>query len=378
MTQAGTITNQFALLPGVWVGHAQDEAAATGCTVIVVPGGATAGVDVRGGAPGTRETDLLSPLNTVERVHAVLLTGGSAFGLDAAAGVMRFLEAQGVGFDTQVAKVPIVVGAVLFDLGIGSAAVRPDADMGYQACVAAGIGAPAQVATGAEMAAQDAGAPSAPAEVATTVRQSALAATSARQSAPCATGSVGAGTGATVGKLAGPIRATKSGIGFARERWGDLEVQALIAVNAVGEVVDEAGNVLAGVRGRDAGTYLRAHDLLRAGAEAAALNGPRDRDASGGLSTNTTIGCLWTNAQMTKAQAAKVAQMSHDGLARSIQPIHTPHDGDTMFALSVGDVTVDMTVVGALAAIVTAAAVRDAVRSATDLAGVPSAATWQG
>ncbi|WDL97860.1 P1 family peptidase [Alicyclobacillus sp. ALC3] len=338
LTQADRTTNQFALLPGIRVGHAQDEAAATGCTVIVVPGGATAGVDVRGGAPGTRETDLLSPLNTVECVHAVLLTGGSAFGLDAAAGVMRYLEAQGVGFDTQVAKVPIVVGAVLFDLAVGSAAVRPDAEMGYQACLAAGLGAPDEVATG----------------------------------------SVGAGTGATVGKLAGLGSATKSGIGFARERWGDLEVQALIAVNAVGEVVEEAGNVLAGVRGSTAGTYVRAHDLLRAGAEATASDRDRDHDSSGGLSTNTTIGCLWTNARLTKAQAAKVAQMSHDGLARSIQPIHTPHDGDTMFALSVGDVPADMTVVGALAAIVTAAAVRDAVRSATDLAGLPSAASWRG
>lgn len=346
------------LLPGVWVGHAEDERAATGCTVIVLPDGAVAGVDVRGGAPGTRETDLLSPLNTVERVHAVLLTGGSAFGLDAATGVMAYLEEQGVGFDTQVAKVPIVVGAVLFDLALGFATVRPDADMGRRACMAAGVG----------------GKP--------------VAATSV------ATGSVGAGTGATVGKLAGPGQATKSGIGFAWERWGDIEVQALVAVNAVGEVVDEAGEVLAGVRGAEQGTYVRAHDVLQRAAEmrqrreladtaepargdGTQSSGGDETVPTGGISTNTTIGCLWTNAKLTKAQAAKVAQMSHDGLARSIQPIHTPHDGDTMFALSVGDGAGDVTVVGALAAVVTAAAVRNAVRSATDLAGLPSAQTWR-
>lgn len=313
------------LLPGVRVGHATNEQAATGCTVVVVPTGAVAGVDVRGGAPGTRETDLLNPLNTVEHIHAVLLTGGSAFGLDAASGVMHYLEEQNIGFETAFARVPIVVGAVLYDLGIGSASVRPDADMGYAACQ----------------------------QVTTDLPQ---------------TGCVGAGTGVTVGKLGGPARATKSGIGYARERWGNVTIEALVAVNAVGEVVDEAGRVIAGVRSDEPGRYFRSMDLLRQSV-ASAVDQPK-------LSTNTTIGCLWTNARLTKAQASKVAQMAHDGLARAIVPIHTPHDGDTLFTLSVGEETADLTLLGALAAEVCTAAVRDAVRSSQGLAGVPSSEEW--
>jgi L-aminopeptidase/D-esterase-like protein len=311
--------------------------------VVLAPEGAVAGVDVRGGAPGTRETDLLNPLNTVERVHAVLLTGGSAFGLGAATGVVRWLEARGVGFDTGFAKVPIVVGAVLYDLGIGSAAVRPDAAMGVAAC------------------------------------ESAITADGPGAGSVLALGSVGAGTGATVGKLAGHGRATKSGIGFGRETVGDVVVEALIAVNAVGEVRGPSGDVLAGIRGAKPGWYERSLDVLRRlGAEQRGDHHDEEQgeEHGGGLSTNTTIGCLWTNARLTKAQASKVAQMAHDGLARSIDPIHTPHDGDTLFVLSAGEAKVDVTVLGALAAKATEAAVHHAVACATGLGGVPSASEW--
>lgn len=289
--------------------------------------GAVAGVDVRGSAPGTRETDLLDPENTVERVHAVVLSGGSAFGLAAADGTVRFLEEAGIGYPVGPFRVPIVPAAILFDLGVqGPGAVRPGADCGYRAAAAAG-------------------------------------------SDPVRRGNAGAGAGATVGKSRGSARAMKGGIGSASLRFPDgLVVAALIAVNAVGDVVDPAdGRVVAGVRD-DEGNLADARRLLLE-----SLSGP---DAEGGgplAGANTTIGVVAVNAPLTKAEANKVAEMAHDGLARTIYPVHTPSDGDTLFALSTGrGPAARVGRVGALAAEAVARAVLDAVRSAESLPGYPA------
>ncbi len=310
-------------IPGIKVGHFTLAERPTGCTVILTEGGAVAGADVRGGAPGTRETDLLSPVNTVEKVHAIVLSGGSAFGLDAASGAVRYLEERGVGFDVGVAKVPIVPAAILFDLGVGGRPdVRPGADCGYNAAKAASDGAIPE-------------------------------------------GSVGAGAGATVGKMSGPKRAMKGGIGAAViELANGLVVAALIAVNAVGDIVDPAtGEVVAGVRNEDGRGFADARKLLR-------LAGP----TGGRPGENTTIGVVATNARLTKAQATKVAQMAHDGLGRAIYPAHTPADGDTIFALALGNWEGDanLAVVGALAADATAEAILSAVRRAESAGGFPS------
>ncbi|MFN8632513.1 MAG: P1 family peptidase [Chloroflexota bacterium] len=301
-------------VPGIAVGHATDEVAATGCTVMLCERGAVGGVDVRGAAPGTRETDLLRPTATVERVNAILLTGGSAYGLDAAAGIMRYLEARGAGFAVRTGVVPIVPGAVIFDLGIGDSRVRPDAAMGLAACEAASASAPAE-------------------------------------------GSVGAGTGATVGKWAGPGRAVKGGIGSASVLVDGFTVGALVVVNAVGDVLDEAGVALAGLR--------------QQGQLAADADGPRPGE-------NTTIGVVATDAPLDKAGATRLAQAAHDGLARAIRPVHTAFDGDTMFAISTATggartwpVPLALT---EAAAEVTARAIRRAVLLAKGLAGVPSLA----
>ena len=306
---------------GLTAGHFTLSQRPTGCTVVLTEDGAVAGVDVRGAAPGTRETDLLDPVNTVEQVHAVVLSGGSAFGLDAATGVMRFLEERGVGYDVGVAKVPIVPAAILFDLGVGDAAIRPGADCGFKAATAA-------------------------------------------SSAPLAEGSVGAGAGATVGKLGGPGQSMKGGIGTASITLpGGLTVAALIAVNSVGDVIDPAtGEVVAGVRA-PAGGFADAREIVRSGL----LVRPR----RGG---NTTIGIVATNARLTKAEANKVAQMAHDGLARSIYPVHTPFDGDTLFALATGryEGPANLLAIGGLAAEVTAEAVLRAVREAKGLPGIPA------
>lgn len=313
---------------GLRVGHFTLTERPTGCTVVLTEAGAVAGVDVRGGAPGTRETDLLDPVNTVQKVHAIVLAGGSAFGLDSASGVMRYLEEKNVGFDVGVARVPIVPAAILFDLGFGGAAKpRPDAECGYKASQAATDG-------------------------------------------PVAEGSVGAGAGATVGKMGGPARMTKSGIGSAALAQPDgLVVAAIVAVNAVGDIVDPAtGKVIAGVRAPDGKSFDDVRVLLRSGTFA-------DRSRRG---ENTTIGIVATNAALTKAQASKVAQMAHDGLARTISPIHTPFDGDAIFALSTGVVPGDvndqqLSRIGALAAEAMADAVVRAAKKATTAAGVPAA-----
>ena len=314
-------------VPGVKVGHHTLGARPTGCTVVLTEAGAAAGVDVRGSAPGTRETDLLAPLNIVQQVHAVVLAGGSAFGLDAATGVMRYLEERGVGFETRVARVPIVPAAILFDLGVGGdPRIRPDADCGYRAARAASTDAVEE-------------------------------------------GSVGAGAGATVGKWNGS-GAMRGGIGSASITLPDgLVVAALVAVNAVGDVIDPVtGQVVAGARTADGRGLIDARRALRAGSPLRGRPGQ-----------NTTIGIVATSARLDKVQATKVAQMAHDGLARTIVPAHTTADGDAVFALAtgVGTASVDVTTIGALAAEVMADAVVRAVRRATSLPGYPAARDLQ-
>ena len=313
----GTLTD----VAGLTVGHWTDLDAATGCTVVLCDGaGAVAGVDVRGSAPGTRETDLLDPVNAVQRIHAVVLAGGSAFGLDACSGVMRWLEAHGRGVQVGSVRVPVVCAAALFDLVVGRADVRPDAAAGEAACEAA-------------------------------------------SAAPVEQGCVGAGTGATVGKLPGFERVTKTGLGSASLRLGNgAAVAALVAVNACGDVVDPAsGAVLAGPR-EPGGGFVRSSEWLR------------DHASAVQLGTNTTIAVVATDAVLTKPGAAKVARMAHDGLARTIDPVHTMLDGDTVFALATGasGVSADVTAVGSAAAAVLAEAVLAGVRTATGLAGVPA------
>ena len=297
-------------VPGLEVGHAQNEQALTGCTVVLCRQGAVAGVDVRGGAPGTRETDLLNPVNMVPQVHAIVLAGGSAFGLEAATGVMRYLEEQHIGFKTPDAEVPIVPAAILYDLNLGQASVRPDAAMGY------------------------------------------LAATRA-SAAPPAEGNVGAGTGASVGKMRGMPYAMKAGIGTWSMDLNGLVIGALVAVNAVGDVVDpQTGRIVAGLR------------------SGSTLNWMKRNQAHTAIHSNTVIGVVATNAKLTKAEATKVAQMAQDGLAQSIRPAHTQFDGDTIFALVTGERTADVTTVGAFAAEVLARAIVRAVKTARSAGGL--------
>ena len=321
---------------GVKVGHHTLSERPTGCTVILTEAGAVAGVDVRGGAPGTRETDLLDPVNMVQKVHGIVLSGGSAFGLDAAGGVMRWLEERGVGFDVGIAKVPIVPAAILFDLGIGGKPkVRPGADCGYVAAQAATDG-------------------------------------------PVAEGSVGAGAGASVGKTGGPGRSMKAGVGSAAIVLpGGLVVAALVAVNAVGDIIDPAtGRVIAGVRTADGKGFADARVLVRSGAL-----GRRDPDFDrrrppppAAPGENTTIGVVATNAVLTKVEATKMAQMAHDGYARAISPVHTPADGDTIFALATGTSPgeANLSLIGALAAEVMADAIVRAATQATGVPGIPA------
>ncbi len=322
-------------VPGVLVGQVEDPDAITGCTLILCKDGAVAGVDQRGGAPGTRETDLLAPMHLVQKVHAVLLTGGSAFGLDAATGVMRYLEEQGVGFDVRVAKVPIVPAAVLFDLGIGSADVRPDAEMGYAACLNASGDPPRE-------------------------------------------GNAGAGMGATVGKILGMASAMKSGIGTAsRNLGGGMVVGAIVAVNALGDVIDpRTGAILAGARPAKLGPaqvggegpYADTLEVMKSMIGKTVLH-----FASRG---NTVIGVVATNAALSKEDANKVAQMAHDGLARTIRPAHTMLDGDTIFAISTGGRKADVNLVGAYAAEVIASAIVRAITAAESIADVPALRDW--
>jgi L-aminopeptidase/D-esterase-like protein len=305
-------------IPNIRVGHDTNLEAGTGCTVIICDTPAIGGVDVRGGAPATRETDLLRPLHMVEEVHAILLTGGSAFGLDAASGVMRYLEEHNIGFDVGVAKVPIVPAAAIFDLGFGSASIRPDAAAGYRAC-----------------------------EQAT--------------SQPVAQGNVGAGAGATVGKLLGPGFMMKGGLGSASMRMDDgTLVAAIVVVNALGDIIDpQTQQVIAGTR-NPMGGFIASNPF-----------------------GNTTIAVVATSASLSKDATNKVAQMAHNGLAQVIRPAHTMFDGDTVFALSLGTTpqavstpatsAIQVSMIGAAAAVTLARAILKAVRNATALHGVPAA-----
>ena len=325
------LNNAITDVSGIRVGHAQNDQALTGCTVILCEMGAVGGVDQRGGAPGTREVDALHPMHLVTKVHGVVLAGGSAFGLEAATGAMRYLEEKGVGFDTHVYKVPIVPSAILFDLGIGDPKVRPDAAMGYQACLNASAEPPAE-------------------------------------------GNVGAGTGATVGKILGPGQCMKSGIGTASMEIGaGVVVGAIVAVNAFGDVIDPSnGQIIAGARSKDIGPlhigeqgYFAdtLHVMQTLIGRTALAYGSRG---------NTVIGVVATNARLDKEGANKVAQMSHDGLARTIRPAHTMLDGDTIFAIATGEHNADVTIIGAFAAQVFAQAVLRAVRAAKPVAGLPA------
>lgn len=317
------MSSSLNIIPGIQVGHAQNFEAATGCTVILTQTGAVCGVDQRGGAPGTRETDLLRPMHLVEKVHAVLLAGGSAFGLAAADGVMRWLEENNIGFDASVARVPIVPAAVLFDLAIGRADVRPDAAMGYAACQAA-----------------------------------------AGQLNATAAGTIGAGTGATVGKILGPAGRMKGGLGTAIiELRQNLWVGALIVVNCLGDVINpETGHILAGARKLPEGNFVDTMQVMKK---------PLAGSFTG--SGNTVIGVVATNATLSKEAVNKVAQMAHDGLARAIRPAHTMFDGDTIFALATGQAeAAEVNLIGAYGAEATAQAIVDAVQQATSVAGVPA------
>ncbi len=318
-------------IPGILVGHAQDETALTGCTVILCEKGAVGGVDQRGGAPGTREVDALHPMHLVSKVHGVVLAGGSAFGLEAATGVMRYLEERDVGFDTHIAKVPIVPAAILFDLGIGKSDIRPDAAMGYQACKNA-------------------------------------------SSEPPAEGNVGAGTGATVGKILGVGQCMKSGVGTASIEIGaGVIVSAIVAVNAFGDIIDpSSGQIIAGARSKDVGpVHIGAPGYFADTLQV--MQTLIGRTVLGfGSRGNTVIGVVATNAKLGKEEINKVAQMAHDGLARTVRPAHTMLDGDTIFALATGEHTADVNIVGAFAAEVFSQAILRAVRAAKPVAGIPS------
>jgi L-aminopeptidase/D-esterase-like protein len=306
-------------IPGIRIGHDTNLEAATGCTVILCDPPAIGGVDVRGGAPATRETELLRPLNLVEQVNAIVLTGGSAYGLDAAGGVMRYLEEQGLGYDTGVARVPIVPAAAIFDLGLGSAKVRPDAEAGYQSCKNA-------------------------------------------TAEPVMQGNIGAGTGATVGKMAGPSFMMKGGLGSASALLSDgTLVGAIVVVNALGDIIDpHTQNVIAGARTTTEHGFLSDNPF-----------------------GNTTIAVVATNASLTKEQTNKIAQMAHNGIAQTIRPAHTMFDGDTIFSLAMGPKSQIMTnstiaasqvsTIGAIAATTLARAIIKAVRHATELLGIPAA-----
>jgi L-aminopeptidase/D-esterase-like protein len=311
----GTIVD----VPGVRVGHAEDKEALTGCSVVLLDQASVCGVDVRGSAPGTRETDLLNPINTVDVVHAICLTGGSAYGLDAAAGVMQWLEEQGRGLDVGFGLVPIVPAAVLFDLPLGDGRVRPDRRMGYQACLNA-----------------------------------------TDQAVPM--GNAGAGLGAAVGKMNGFSSAMKGGLGSAsRKLPNGLVVGAIVAVNALGHVIDpQTMEILAGPR-NEQGQILDSVELMI-----------RQYHPLIPPGSNTTIAVVASNARLTKSQATKVAQMAHDGLARTIRPVHTTADGDTVFAVATGEMEAAVDLIGTLSADVLAEAVVQAVKQATAAGGLPA------
>lgn len=312
---------KFTDIDDIRLGHAQDEKGFTGCSVIICEEGATGGVDVRGGSPGTRETDLLDPSEMVEKIHAVVLAGGSAFGLDASSGVMQYLEERDIGFDVNVAKVPIVCSAVLFDLAFGNPKIRPDKKMGYQACL------------------------------------------NSENYKDDINGNIGAGYGATVGKILGPSTSMKGGLGTYAIEVGDLKVGAIVAVNCLGDVVDPNNlNIIAGALDRKTNTFLDSEKIL--------IN--NIKNPSNPFKGNTTIGLIVTNGKFTKAQAKKISSMAHNGFGRTMRPAHTMFDGDTIFTMATNKVEADVTTVGMLAAKVMEKAVLRAVKEAKSLNGVLS------
>lgn len=325
------MNNSLTDVKGIKIGHFSDFEGITGCTVILCQDGAVAGVDQRGGAPGSREFALLNPINTVQTVHAVLLSGGSAYGLDAAGGVMQYLEENDIGVNTGVAKVPIVPAAIIFDLGIGNPKAYPNKENAYTAC---------------QTASNDSG----------------------------EQGSIGAGTGATVGKFLGMGNAVKSGLGMASIDIGKgVIVSALIIVNALGDIIDPKTNkIIAGTRNPDiAKKFIKNQEMF--------VNSLKLMKSTIGRtvfniasSSNTVIGVVATNAKLTKAQATKVAQMAQNGLARTIRPANTMLDGDTIFALSTGNKKINANIVGAFAAEAVEQAILNAVNNATTLGNIPS------
>ena len=311
-------------ISGVKVGHAQDIQGATGCTVIICEKGAYAGVDVRGSAPASRETELLKSVNMVEQIHAVMLSGGSAYGLDACAGAMQFLEERGAGFDVGVAVVPIVCGASLFDLVVGDPKRRPDKEMGYKACESAGFAEPEE-------------------------------------------GNAGAGTGATVGKFLGIDRMMKSGLGIYAVQLGEIKCAAVVAVNALGDVIDtETGKQIAGLLSEDKSGLVRTVSVMYDEID-------KSRNVFSG---NTTIGCIITNAKLTKPQCNKLASVTHNALAKAISPVHTTADGDTIFVMATGEAEAAPDALGALAVEVMAKAIARAARKAEPAYGLKAAADF--
>lgn len=312
---------KFNDIDGIRLGHAHNQEAATGCTVIICDEGASGGVDVRGGSPGTRETDLLNPVEFVDRVHSIVLSGGSAFGLDASAGVMKYLEEKSIGFDVGVTKVPIVCSAVLFDLVIGSSSIRPDKNMGYEAC------------KNSENYYED------------------------------LNGNIGAGMGATIGKIKGLNFSMKGGLGTYTLQIGELQVGAIVAVNALGDIYDSDKNsIIAGVMSDDKKSLDSTEKIMISQYD----------KKNNVFSGNTTIGVIVTNAKLNKAQASKVATMAQNGFGRAIRPAHTMFDGDTIFSLCTNKVDADINVVGLLAAKVMEKAILNGITEATSLHGVIS------
>jgi L-aminopeptidase/D-esterase-like protein len=310
----------FNSIEGIKIGNAQSIEGQTGCTVVICEDGAVAGVDVRGGSPGTRETDLLNPVNLVDKIHAVMLSGGSAFGLDAASGAMQYLEERGKGFDVGVTKVPIVCSAVLFDLKIGNFKIRPDKAMGYEACKNSELNI-------------------------------------------CKSGNIGAGTGATVGKILGVEHSMKGGLGISAVQVGDLKVGAAVAVNCLGDVVDpENGEIIAGALKDDGKSFADTERIML----------DRYDEKKNLFSGNTTIGVVVTNGKFTKSEMNKIASMAHDGYGRTMSPAHSMFDGDTIFTMSTGRVEADMSVVGALSARVVEKSIITAIKSADSVLGYKS------
>lgn len=308
-------------IKGFQIGQVEDKEAGTGCTVIVCKDGATAGVDVRGGGPATRETDLLNPINMVQQIHAVMLSGGSAFGLDAASGAMQYLEENDCGFDMKVARVPIVCGASLFDLTVGNPKIRPDKEMGYRACL------------------------------------------NSEKNEPFKEGNFGAGCGASVGKILGPNLAMKGGIGASAVDINGIQVGAIVAVNACGNVVDYQTNE------QLAGVYDPINNRIIPATETIIEQMDKMRDLPGG---NTTIGCIITNVKLDKAQCTKIAGIAHNGYARAIQPVHTMSDGDTIFVMSTNEVEVMPDAVGVITTEMIAKAINRAVKAANSAYGLKS------